>query len=266
MALRVKYRVRKERGLASVPVSSCGLHSGNRGGMYPQPDRCMTLGKALLRLGFLMEEATHAAVAAQEIPFSKRPDGYISFTDYNKAATKGRPVLATCLEHVLELLYGLWAHNHFMTVLLCWLTGAPWDLRDKDDKPLYCKTLKLDLSAVADLSNVSEMLELLRIGFTVDVLSYTMTLDEPHAAGLISSALNLSQEVSLRSTELEAIAALTGEVTLLMERKTSQAIAFETVQAAVAAKLSLIADEPRCVELVDFVISLDAGRTPTLLA
>ena len=122
------------------------------------------------------------------------------------------------------------------------------------------RTNGLEASEVADNPNFEAMFQIFRTGFCCDVMSWKMHVEEPHAAGVIASALNMPQGVSLRSTELEAIAALVAGVTSALESQTAQEVAYESVKAAVAAKLTFIVDEPEFIELFDFVISLGAGK------
>ena len=89
---------------------------------------------------------------------------------------------------------------------------------------------RLHLAAVAADGNLAEMKWQCSHGLQMEVLSWKIYVEEPGACVLISNALNKYHQASLRTTELTALAVLTGEVTRAMESNLADAVAFETIK------------------------------------
>ena len=68
-------------------------------------------------------------------------------------------------------------------------------------------------------------------------LSYKMLVEEPGAAGLISTALNKGHEAACKTSELTALAVLSGEVTLRAEETVNQEVKYETIKAKLRGEL-----------------------------
>ena len=257
MAFRVKYRVCaagkfKRRTL----LASLGVHPCNRGGIYPNEDRVKGLSSTILKWGADMDEADHNGVMVEEIPDAVRDKETVKnlperYTQYNKRKCLEKPPLSKCFDGT-DVLYGNLSHNHLLLVLLSWANGAKWDL-DQWCDPNGC----LDISAVADpvfQSLVSE-------GLLMEKLSYKMLIEEPEAACLISNALNKGQEAACKTSELTAVAVLTGAVTLNAEQSTSQQVAYETVKEKLRHELDYYVDEPEFIEMFEFVVSVGANQS-----
>ena len=69
---------------------------------------------------------------------------------------------------------------------------------------------RLCTAAVAESSTGRQLDELLHEGCDVEVIAWEMDVEEPKAASIISRALQKSHELSLRTTELTALATLKG--------------------------------------------------------
>ena len=147
------------------------------------------------------------------------------------------------------------SHNHLLLVLLCWLGGAVWELNDEEKKllePVLDSRGGLDLAAAAQTDKFAELHTTIRDGLLLEVLSWKIMLEEPDACCLISSALNSANALALRTTELTAISALSGEVALQCKQQGSPAM---RVNFRGRTQLDSILDEAEFRELFDFVIS-----------
>ena len=164
--------------------------------------------------GFLKEDCSHVAVCVEERPAAAVADpNHVSFSKYNHDNSMDDALLKTCFGAGFETVrYGTLSHSHLVLVLRAWLTRAQWDVpEDKINVLRFCDNGgRLDLAAVAKHPNTVEMLEVLHDGIPFEVMSWQMDVEEPTAASAISQALNESQAIALRTTELTAIAVLKG--------------------------------------------------------
>ena len=102
-----------------------------------------------------------------------------------------------------------------------------------DDKssPWFCDEQgRLDISAVGDYPNMTEMFLIINEGIKMEVLSYKIHTEEPKACSLISNALNKFHEAALKTTELTALNCLTGEISFQFETKLVESITFDSVK------------------------------------
>ena len=76
-----------------------------------------------------------------------------------------------------------------------------------------------------------------------------MDVEEPNASSIISQAQNQPQQISMRTSELTAVAVLKGEIIVQMGKDLSQGVAFRTVRERVRAQLPTVADDPDLPEL-----------------
>ena len=273
MALRVKYRKHDsgkldgDKWLRYIAIQLLAVHPSNRGGVYPQGERLKGLNELFMRTGYVQEEADHAGVCVEEIPISARAEvkeGYETFKSFNERRSRGNDLLEKCFLQSDDVLYGTLSHSHLLLILRAWLNGAKWDIPAKDGCPHYCgKDGRLDLTAVADWENASEMLKSIKEGLRMEVLSYKLDVEEPTGASTISQALNKGQEFALRTTELTALAVLTGEV-IAQQSGRFQELAYETVREAVRHQLDVIVDEPEFIEMFEFVVNMGGGNNTFL--
>jgi hypothetical protein len=269
MAWRVKYRKTDPNGKIiriKLQVGSLGVHSKNRGGVYPAGVRCRGLCVDVVEAGFVKEEVLHGLVVVEEPPaeiIRSRGEEYVSGAAYNVAACSKDEHLITCFQvpydDVRHMLLG---HNHIMLVMRAFLTNAKWDLPPNVKKDIfYCDDKgKLSITAVAESSNGHELKELINDGFDCEVLSWRMDVEEPTAASTISQALNKGHEVALRTTELTAVAVLKGEIIIQLSKDVGQRVAFQTVRDRVRAQLDIVADDPDLPELFEFMICVGVGK------
>ena len=270
MAFRVKYRLVGENGFCKrrIPLRILGVHPDNRGGVYPQAGVCRQLGIRLAKGGFNQEEADHQGVCVEDIP-SKELSAVAgssavaeSYQEYNCRRCAGSGYLEKCFVES-NVLYGTLSHSHLLLVLLCWLGGAQWELVDAE-KALFTldATDRLDLQAAVAVENLQELVKTCQEGLLMEVLSWKIKTEEPTACSLISRALNMGNEVALKTTELTAVAVLSGECALQWQRSSSDEISFAEVKAAVRQQLDILAEEAEFQELFGFVINFGANRNP----
>ena len=270
MAWRVKYRVVTESGQIKrrLPLQLLGVHPKNRGGVYPQGDVVKTLGIRLAGLGYNQEEADHQGVAVEQPPKEHNPDSAVaeSYGEYNRLKCLGQPLLKSCFGVESNVAFGMLSHNHLLLLLLCWANSAKWELNERE-KGVLGKALnaegRLDVdTAVAADNNFAELKKIVTQGLLVEVLSWKINVEEPGACAVISAALNAANQVALRTTELTAVAVLSGECALHSSLGCSDSIDFLKVKAAVRSKLDCFVEEPEFQELFSFVINLGADCGP----
>ena len=90
-----------------------------------------------------------------------------------------------------------------------------------------------------------------------DVINY---VEEPTACSVISQALNKGQQLALKTTEMTAMAVLTGAIGLELEDKIARQVEFEMIKEKVRCELDIFVDEPGFIEMFDCVISLGASK------
>ena len=102
MAWRVKYRKTTSDGKVlrvKLPVGGLGVHSKNRGGVYPAGVRCKSLCEETFDVGFSKEEINHAGVSVEETPaehIRSHVTEYIGGSAYNIAAYNKDEFLISC--------------------------------------------------------------------------------------------------------------------------------------------------------------------------
>ena len=156
-----------------------------------------------------------------------------------------------------DTVHGTLAHGHLLLVLLGLQTGATWALPE-DLKKLLDQSGAIDFAAVAAYDPA--VAALCRDGLDMEVLSWKLYMDEPGGCSLISQALNKGSALALQTTELTALAVLTGAVTLAHESAVAEDMALETVKEKVRHELDVFVDLPDFVELFEFIINMGAGK------
>ena len=258
MAFRVKYRIcfngmNKRR----IQIAAMGVHPCNRGGVYPNEDRVVGLNRDIYKWGADQDEADHNGITVEEVPERVReeyPQLRIErYTEYNRRKCKDKPLLNKCFEGH-DVLYGNLSHNHLLLVLLSWANAAKWGEAEWCDADgcLHLPSLK---------AKDENFYGLINDGLLMEKLSWKMLVEEPDAASLISQALNKGQEAACKTSELTALAVLTGAVTLQAESGLNRAVTYETVKEKVRSELDYYVDEPEFIEMFDLVISLGANTS-----
>ena len=108
----------------------------------------------------------------------------------------------------------------------------------------------------------ADLERILRDGLLMEVLSWKMLVEEPTAASLISQALNTSQNMALRTSELTALNVLSGAVALALESAVAGEVCFESVREKVRLELDMYVDLPGFIDLFEFVINMGATKSP----
>ena len=266
-AYRAKYR---RKVSLKHHIATLGTHRKNRGGVYPAGLRCKALTVDALEGGFSKEDFAHLLVAVEEVPAEQLcppPENYQSGAAYNKEQSEKDEYLCTCFAPPYgDVRLQLLAHNHMMLVLRAFLVQAKWDLPyDAERNIVYCDgDGQLSATAVAGSPNGKELAEILEEGVVVEVLAWEMDVEEPMAAGIISRALQKTHELTLRTTELTALAHLKGEIIVQMGKDLSQRVAFASVRDKVRMQLDSAADDPDLPELFDFLINAGVGHNTYL--
>ena len=114
------------------------------------------------------------------------------------------------------------------------------------------------MSALAVAGCADDMLEIMKEGIQMEVLSYRIWIEEPDGASLISQALNSNNNLALKTTELTAMECLTSRISLMYETMKAEQITFAAVKEEVRKHLDVYVDEPEFVEMFEFAISLGA--------
>ena len=94
----------------------------------------------------------------------------------------------------------------------------------------------------------------------MEILSLKLYEEEPSACILISQALNRCHQFALITTEVTAVAVLTGAITLKLESAVANEVEFESNRAKVRGELDIFVDEPEFIELFELVLNLGANK------
>ena len=268
MALRVKYRLVDDvTGVArkEIPLSLLAVQPKNRAGIYPNGETVYNLCMRILKEGFSCEEANHAGVCVQELPPSQRKQQptdqaaeYEPYFDYNrkKSAVAGE-WLKDCFGEDEDIMYGTLSHSHLLLVLRGLLRQSQWSLSDVG-AGLNDSMGRVSYAAVAAKDPM--LADTVRRGLLMEVLSWKIYAEEPEGCSLISQALNKAQSMALRTTELTALAVLTGHMTLQSSAAVATRMDFEAIREKVRAELDVFVDEPEFVGLFDYILNLGVGE------
>ena len=77
---------------------------------------------------------------------------------------------------------------------------------------------------------------------------------------MISQALNSGQQLALQTSELTALAVLTGSVSLEYESALADHVSFETVKSKVRLELDMYMDQAEFTDLFEFVVDMGAHK------
>ena len=104
------------------------------------------------------------------------------------------------------------------------------------------------------------MIEMIKEGMWVEILDAKIDKEEPGAASSISWALNEGNSIALATTEISAMAVLSGEIIAQQSRDLGQMVAFDSVVAAVKTQLGPLVADPDLVEVFDFLLKLGVDK------
>ena len=261
---RAKYRLHDGQKVR-IRSSELGVHKKNRGGAYPSGLRVQEFLKECARHGVVQEEADHNCSAVEEMPLQEimLRGGYLPTLDYNiQECAKDDILSGIYAEPHNRVCYSLLAHNHFMTICRAFLAKQLWRLAGITEMNItFCDHEgRLSLSTFAQHTNGEQLQAIINEGFLCEVLSWKMDVEEPEAAVLISTAMNEISSASMRTTELQAIKVLKGEIIIQMNKDVSQKVCFQTVVDRVRRTLGPAVADPELVELFEFLICNGVGK------
>jgi len=156
-------------------------------------------------------------------------------------------------------IYGALTHCHLVLVLLAYLTGAKFDIKDDQGNFKYPCNSQGFLSSSAVAADVLH--KLLRQGLKMEILSWRITVEEPGGCQLISNAMNMPHAAALRNTELQAMSYLNGEIMLHLDPVVTGRVLYDSLKRAARPTLGEIVDDPEFKELVDCVCQLGATNS-----
>ena len=232
-----------------------GVHQANRGGQYPNADTVKNLLCKIIKTGFSENEANHEGVCVESIPCHEPNAVAASYLKFN-LLNATHAFYEKCFTPQDDVMYGLLSHNHLMLGLKCIQNGANWRLGDEWRSKVHvdgawnCKAVE---AVDAEIANV------LKNGLRMEVLSWQIHTEEPTACSLISQALNKAQSMALKTSELTAMAVLTGAVTRAKETAVADEVAYESCKEALRGELDSYVDMPGFVDLFEFVVNMGAS-------
>ena len=233
----------------------------NRGGVYPAPERVQNLGIDIHEEGEDESDANHNGVCVEDLPATEQERGYVSMLQHNKNKVAGT-MLEVCFSSS-SAIYGTLSHSHLLLVLLSWLCGAKWNV------PAVAVNGKKDWSRLVDregclllesLPDGDILKKLCKDGLDMEILSYKLETENPGASSKISQALNKGNALALKTSEMTAIAVLTGAVSTQADANLSGEVLFESIKDKLRAELDIFVDEPEFIEMFEFVVTQGANR------
>ena len=96
----------------------------------------------------------------------------------------------------------------------------------------------------------------------MEILCWKIYIEEPDACSSISQALNRGQAIALATTELTALAALSGACAKELESAVAGKVVLETIQRKLSHELAEYVDDPEFIDLFDFVANSGAMTAP----
>ena len=263
-AYKAKYR--KEGPKVRLRPGDLGVHKKNRGGAYPTGLRVKELLVDIAGHGIVQEEADHNCYAVEEKPLAEiLKEGGASFKsslDYNIQECGKDELLRGLYDEPLHTVqHSLLSHNHLMTICRAFLCKQLWRLEDNTEKNItFCDADgRLSLSSFTATPLGEQLGLIIQEGFLCQILSWKMDVQEPNAAEIISTAENEVNAVAMRTTEIQAIKVLRGEIIAQMSKDVGQQVCFQTVRNRVDMRLGLAVADPDLQQLFTFLISNGVG-------
>ena len=167
----------------------------------------------------------------EELPAALQKPGYVTMLEHNKIKTAGT-MLEPCFTGSAAQ-YGTLSHSHLLLVLLSWLNGAKWKISavaaagKKDWSKIVDRDGRLLLDALGDEDPLKKIC---KEGLDMEILSYKLEKENPGGSSKISQAMNKGNALALKTTELSALAVLTGAVGTQYEAAVAGKVLFEDVK------------------------------------
>lgn len=265
--MKAKYSKLDSHGnplIQKMPIASLGVHPQNRNGLYCSGACVKRLAIDVLCGGFSKDEVNRDGVAIEEVPLDKAatlPSSYESLRKYNQTKSSEDTLLFECFKTHDNLAAGCLTHNHIMLFTRAVLVGAKWDVAPISSIDLAMCDAKGCLShhAITSHPNGKELGDLLLEGMNVQLLSWKIIEEEPMAAGIISAAANRGQALALRTTEVQALKVLQGEIMFEVGANVSQKVMYAAVAKRCRVTLAETVDDPYFEDLFSLLLSLGAG-------
>jgi len=244
-SLRVKYRISDD--LLRIPVEQVGFHPQNRHGQHMNSERCRTLCKSIVELGFDVEEANSAGVVVQVEPGSDH------FLQVNRDHCDGDNGLAPVNhERGGSLAYGTLSHSHLHQILKNIKAGVHGDCESIcDEDKNYC----LNKLKMVD----PDFAQHVQTGLLWQVLSYKMEQENPLAVVIIQAALNAKNGIFLTNHEMEAMSALSGITSAIAEAGLSKAIVAKCRE-RLSLTMPQFAEDEHFLQMLEFVHDLGSQK------
>jgi len=264
--LRAKYRVGNP---SLMPLQCLGIHQKNRGGIFPQWQRSQSLMRKIFEGGFSRETAWHQGVCVEEIPTEHQPPDYVTLHRWNKDCSSRHPELDGLLQNPDHVTHGTLSRSHLTLILKLFKNQQrswPWPERYKD---LVMSKNGLDMTGLRELDG--DLADVLSQGLMMEVLSWKMTQEEPHACSQISQALNMGNEIAMATSEATALATLSETVTFALKNanlteKAARTVAYDAVKASVAAELKEFVAREAFLDMFEYVMNMGANTAPFIPA
>ena len=186
-------------------------------------DLLQTIAKA----GLIAEELDHRMTVVEEMPLSQMMQrlDYQSSLDYNIAQCAYDALLHGLYgEPFNAVLHAMLAHNHAIMICRAFLTRAQWRLAAITELEItFCDEQgRLSIDLFTATAQGYQLKQILERGVLCEFLTWKMDVEEPEAAATISLAENEVNQVGMRTTEIEAIKHLKGQVIIAMSKDVSE--------------------------------------------
>lgn len=237
--LRAKYRVHPAGQLLHISPAMVGFHWANASAV--SSDRVANLAGLILREGFDPGEANHMAILVQEVPGSSR------IHDYNVSLCADHPDLAAQVNGE-KMTFGSLSQSHLNQTLKNLAAGVSVGMASVEGSP---GTLSVQLSA----GHHPSFAEHATNGLAWELLSHEINQDT-NALRTIYAACNVKTCVAMPDHEIEAMRAISS--LHFASASVGAPVLFEAVQAKIAKRHRVYAEDPNFKHVYNFVVNLGA--------
>ena len=279
-ALREKYCLKELDGTPKkvrLQLEDICVHTHNRGGRFPSPNRVVDLMCGILADRFNAAEAHHEGVAVQELPVEqyaafKRKFGkeYVSYRARNKDQTQSVASLKQAFSEISTFSYGALSHCTLALGLMCIKHGAVWELPPEHkgkglEQFMTGPGGAWDYRSMKKHSKFKDLIDVLENGMSYEILSWKILLDDPHGPRQISAALNDPQGKGVVTHEMECLACIADVVEQIISRSSGVSeVDYIEVKDECGALVPTFAGASYFQEMFIFVISIGGHNGPIL--
>jgi hypothetical protein len=227
-------------GKQFLAPSLVGFDTANRDGIPLNGDRCDVLLHEIETMGWDPEEANFGNLCVEERP------GKSTLLQYNRRACADHKFLADI--KVDRLQFGTLSHSHLHQCLKNIAAGTP------AERPTsFILNGRLSLDAVASVQPL--LADSVRRGLEWTILSWRIR-EEPGALELIQAAWNRKSSISMKETEVQAVARLSQICSSLADGDNK--IDYNLAKAKLRQSMPHYADSSDFLGLLRFVVTLGA--------